>query len=134
MKTCENCHRTYDDSSFFCPECGKKLVVQNSNNQPTDISNRVTVENGNSKKDTYKELVKSKTEEWDTSDNVLMRWLPSLISICGLLIAWYFSALVGFGFSVCGIIFGAYSSNELNKLVSLMVGIITVLGCLVSLA
>jgi len=29
MKVCENCKKTFDDATIFCPECGESLIAQN---------------------------------------------------------------------------------------------------------
>ena len=123
MRICSGCGKILEDDALFCTECGCKTVESNPPSEPPQEPSSNTV----------LEYIKKKTEEWDNSDNVLFRWLPSLLSIIGLIVAWEFSILFGLALSVCGIVFGSTTKNKANKIVSLAVGILCILICLVAM-
>lgn len=113
MRKCSKCQREFDDLVAFCPECGTKL----ENFVPVP-SEPVTVGAMQQYKDASAKL--------DSSENVLAQFLASILVIVGLIITWEVSALIGLVIAAVGLLIGWYSTNQLNKIVSLTVGIVTV--------
>lgn len=114
MRTCSKCQREYDDSMVFCPECGTKL----ENFVPVP-SEPVTVGVTQQFKDASAKL--------DGSENAFAQFLASILAIVGLLISWEVSAFIGAVIAGIGLAVGWYSTNQLNKIVSLTVGVATVI-------
>lgn len=97
MKKCGTCNREYDDSKMFCPVCGEQL---------TSVT---------------PEPAKATAPTW------FENWGGVLLAVLGLIVAWEVHALFGFALAVVGIIFGWSSPNQINKILSIVVGAITVI-------
>ena len=66
------------------------------------------------------------TEKLDNSNNIFMRWLPSFWSVLGLFTIWYLNIWLGITFGLCGAASGYCSKNKLNKIISVTVGVATI--------
>ena len=66
------------------------------------------------------------TEKLDNSNNIFMRWLPSFWSVLGLFTIWYLNIWIGITFGLCGAACGYCSKNKLNKIISVTVGVATI--------
>lgn len=97
MKKCSVCNKEYDDSKMFCPSCGGQLVPVAPSPQPS------------------------------VSPSWFENWGGILLAAIGLIVAWELSAVLGFALAVVGIICGWSSHNNLNKILSVVVGGITIL-------
>ena len=98
MKKCSKCNKEYDDSKMFCPACGGQLVPVSTT--PSDSK---------------------PAPSW------LENWGGLLLAVVGLIVAWEVHAVFGTALAVVGIIWGWSSPNQINKISSLIVGIITIL-------
>lgn len=99
MKKCNNCSKEYDDSKMFCPLCGGQLTPVAP--PPTPASN--------------------------ASPSFFENWGGVLLAVIGLIIAWEVHAVFGFALAVLGLIWGWSSPNKINKILSAVVGGITIL-------
>ena len=75
---------------------------------------------------TLKKHLQYTTEKYDESSNSFLKWAPSLLSIAGLLISWEISTVIGLAFGAGGFMYGVFSKNNANKMISTVVGGITV--------
>lgn len=98
MKKCIKCNKEYDDSKMFCPTCGSQLTVA----APMPIKTK-------------------------TSPSWLENWGGVLLALIGLIVAWEVNAVFGFALAVVGIIWGWSSPNKINKVMSVVVGVVTIL-------
>lgn len=99
MKICKKCNHTFDDSAGFCPDCGEKLQI-------------------------------IRYEEPKKTSKFMTRYFAAIASIIGFIVAWYIrSTVIGFAFAIVGVLYGVFSKNTVNQVVSLVVGIITILLC-----
>lgn len=101
MKKCQNCNRTYDDSKMFCPNCGTKLVLEQPS-VPTPATN-------------------------SNSASFMDQWGGLLLSALGLLIEWEFSVLIGVVIAGVGLMSGINSSNNINRIGSILIAVIAAL-------
>lgn len=99
MKKCNNCSKEYDDSKMFCPLCGGQLTPVAP--PPTPASN--------------------------ASPSFFENWGGVLLALVGLIVAWEVDAMFGTALAVIGIICGWASPNNTNKILSIIVGGITIL-------
>lgn len=76
-------------------------------------------------------LFKTPGRDLDQSDNVLFRWLPTFLSVIGLIIAWEASVVIGMILALFGTLLGSGSSNTPNKILSMLFGIVTIVLSLV---
>ena len=76
-------------------------------------------------------LFKTLGRDLDQSDNVLFRWLPTFLSVIGLIIAWEASVVIGMILALFGTLLGSGSSNTPNKILSMLFGIVTIVLSLV---
>lgn len=135
MRICKQCNRKYAESAVFCPDCGEKLIdysqmeADHNYMQHSETNKIEQGENGIQSNLIFQ--IKSKTTEWDKNDNIFMRWLPSIISVLGLVTAWEWDAAFGLVIAICGVLFGWFSKNQLNQIIATVVGIITILLCVV---
>lgn len=135
MKICKKCNHKFADSAVFCPDCGEKLIVYEQTD--SDRSYMAHTEINKAKTDRTEmggnlvSQIKSKSMEWDNNENIFMRWLPSIISVLALIIAWEWSSLLGLAIAVCGALYGWFSKNQLNQIIATVVGVITILLCIV---
>ena len=98
MKKCSTCNKEYDDSKMFCPVCGGQLTSV----APTPSKSI-------------------------TSSSWFENWGGVLLTLIGLVITWEISALFGTVIAVVGIICGWSSPNKINKILSGIVGVLTIL-------
>ena len=98
MKKCSKCGKEYDDSKMFCPVCGGQLTS-----------------------------VAPVTPKPNTSPSWIENWGGVLLTVIGLIIAWEVHAVFGFALAVLGLIWGWSSPNKINKILSAVVGGITIL-------
>ena len=134
MKKCSKCNREFDDNSFYCPDCGEPLVFQAVNIiRKNKTSDSFSEKSSNSTLEALRKYTKKTTEGLDNSDNAFVRWLPSISSVIGLVIAWYISIKIGIVLSLFGIIFGSGTKNNLNKIISLAVGTFCLTICVIFL-
>ena len=75
---------------------------------------------------TLKKHLMYTSEKYDESSNFFLKWAPSLVSCTGLLISWEMDVVIGMIFGACGFMYGLYSKNNTNKLISTVAGGITV--------
>lgn len=130
MKYCRKCDCTFDDSASFCPSCGSPLeAAQEEAPRYAQGSSAGVSNSGASNRSgffaTLKEAFMSYTAKWDESDNPVVRFLPSIISILGLIVAWNWSYWIGGAAAIGGIGYGVYSKNTLNKTIAVAAGAIT---------
>lgn len=97
MKRCNMCNKEYDDGKMFCPACGGPL---------TDVTTPIKP---------------SVSPSW------FENWGGVLLALIGLFVAWEIHAVIGFVLAIIGIISGWSSPNNLNKVLSVIVGGITIL-------
>ena len=117
MKICKKCNHTFDDSAGFCPDCGEKLqIIRYEEPKKTPK---------------FLEAIKNKSEEYDNSSKTVARYFAAIISIIGFIVAMYIYTEIGFAFSIVGILCGAFSKNTVNRVVSILLGIITILLCFI---
>ena len=117
MKICKKCNTIFDDSNVFCPECGEKLETLDQTNNNNNVINNLS------------EYLKAKSDAFDNNENVLIRWLPSILSVLGLIIACDWYALLGMVVAIVGVLYGWFSKNQQNKIITMVVGIITIILC-----
>ena len=118
MKICNKCNAKFEDSNVFCPVCGEKLETLDQTNNNNNVINNLS------------EYLKAKSDSFDNNENVLIRWLPSILTVLGLIIAWNWYALLGMVVAIVGILYGWFSKNQLNKIITMVVGIITIILCI----
>lgn len=102
MKKCTKCSKEYDDSKQFCPVCGGQLAPVSGGGGSTHGS-------------------KVKTGSW------FEQWGGIVLTIVGLLLEWEINAIFGFAVAVVGAICGFQSSNGVNKVASMVIGVIAAL-------
>lgn len=68
-------------------------------------------------------------EEPKKTSKFMTRYFAAIASIIGFIVAWYISTVIGFAFAIVGVLYGVFSKNTVNQVVSLVVGIITILLC-----
>lgn len=100
MKKCNMCNKEYDDSKMFCPVCGSQLTPVTPAPTPTPTPSKAAVWFGN--------------------------WGGALLTLLGFVVAWEFHILLGISLVVLGIIFAWSSSNKVNKILSVVLAVITV--------
>ncbi|MDO5336382.1 MAG: hypothetical protein Q4E89_02825 [Eubacteriales bacterium] len=139
MKICNKCRKTFDDAAVFCPDCGERLEnyqatqkqrTPTQNQQPSGTQQVPTQGNGSVKQMMSEQ--KKTVQKWDNSQNVFVRWLPTIFSIIGLLVAWNVSILYGGIIAAAGVVCGCFSKNQINQIISIVVGIITILICILA--
>ncbi len=82
MKYCENCKRNYPDNQVFCSECGNRLKAFSESPSPSPNPYPTPVSN----------------------NNMLVAWIPVILSGIGALVGWFLSGLIGLVFGVCGVV------------------------------
>ena len=117
MKICKKCNHTFDDSAGFCPDCGEKLQIIKYE-EPKKTSK-------------FLGAIKNKSEEYDNNSKSVTRYFAAIASIIGFIVAMYIYTEIGFAFSIVGILCGAFSKNTVNRVVSILLGIITILLCFI---
>lgn len=117
MKVCNKCNQRYDDSQVYCQECGEKLTAMDKAATAGGCLNSIRQQVG----------------QWDQHQSFLMRWLPAILSVVGLLVAWELSAVFGMVFALCGTLYGWFSSNQLNKIISIVVGLVVIILAIITL-
>lgn len=124
MKHCKNSNYSFDDSASFCPTYGSPLevVYDNVPVPAQDPSSSVT-----NFFEVIKEHLISYAVQWDASDNPIIRFLPSIMSVLGLIISWHWNSIFGGAVAIGGICYGMYSKNTLNKKIAIAVGVIVVI-------
>ena len=116
MKICKKCNHTFDDSAGFCPDCGEKLQIIKYE-EPKKTSK-------------FLGAIKNKSEEYDNNSKSVTRYFAAIASIIGFIVAWYIrSTVIGFAFAIVGVLYGVFSKNTVNRVVSILLGIITILLC-----
>lgn len=70
-------------------------------------------------------------EEPKKTSKFMTRYFATIASIIGFIVAWYIDTSIGFVFSIVGILCGAFSKNTVNRVVSILLGIITILLCFI---
>ena len=70
-----------------------------------------------------------KYEEPKKTSKFMTRYFAAIASIIGFIVAWYIYTEMGFVFAIVGILCGAFSKNTVNRVVSIVLGIITILLC-----
>lgn len=98
MKKCSVCNKEYDDSRMFCPTCGGQLTT-----------------------------VTTTPPSSNAAPSWFENWGGVLLALIGLIVAWEVHAVFGFALAVVGIICGWSSPNKINKIMSAIVGVITIL-------
>lgn len=98
MKKCSKCGKEYDDGKMFCPACGGELTA-----------------------------VTPAPAKTNASPSWFENWGGALLAVIGLIVAWEVHAVFGVALAVVGIIYGWSSPNSANKVLSAIVGGITVL-------
>ena len=68
-------------------------------------------------------------EEPKKTSKFMTRYFAAIASIIGFIVAWYIYTEMGFVFAIVGILCGAFSKNTVNRVVSIVLGIITILLC-----
>lgn len=68
-------------------------------------------------------------EEPKKTSKFMTRYFAAIASIIGFIVAWYIYTEMGFVFAIVGILCGAFSKNTVNRVVSILLGIITILLC-----
>ena len=68
-------------------------------------------------------------EEPKKTSKFMTRYFAAIASIIGFIVAMYIYTEIGFAFSIVGILCGAFSKNKVNRVVSIVLGIITILLC-----
>ena len=97
MKKCNTCNKEYDDSKAFCPVCGGQLTTV------------TTTPSGSNAAPSWFE-----------------NWAGIVFTLAGLIIAWELNVIIGVALGVVGIICGWSSPNQINKVMSVIVGAITI--------
>lgn len=70
-------------------------------------------------------------EEPKKTSKFMTRYFAAIASIIGFIVAMYIYTEIGFAFSIVGILCGAFSKNTVNRVVSILLGIITILLCFI---
>ena len=70
-------------------------------------------------------------EEPKKTSKFMTRYFAAIASIIGFIVAWYIYTEMGFVFAIVGILCGAFSKNTVNRVVSILLGIITILLCFI---
>ena len=70
-------------------------------------------------------------EEPKKTPKFMTRYFAAIASIIGFIVAMYIYTEIGFAFSIVGILCGAFSKNTVNRVVSILLGIITILLCFI---
>ncbi|MGN0263725.1 MAG: hypothetical protein ACI4DX_04965 [Oliverpabstia sp.] len=118
MKICKKCNKIFDDSNAFCPECGEKLETLDQTNNNNNVINNLS------------EYLKAKSDAFDNNENVLIRWLPSILSVLGLIFTLKGNYILGIAVAIAGVLYGWFSQNQQNKIIATVVGIITIILCI----
>lgn len=137
MKTCPQCGRTFSDLVKQCPACGRDLGVENEDrtikndiptppptpnipnqSQPTPTINSANKTGNSSIKDTITDA--------EQKSGWFNRWIGSIAAIIGLLCVWDVDIYIGAAFALFGIIAGLASSNNVNKVISVTVGAVSI--------
>lgn len=135
MKQCQKCKRIFEDAAFYCPECGEELQEYVQTQYQTTVTSNQTAQT-NKKDSTVAVLLSQaaeKTAEMDKSDNMLIRWLPTLLSIIGFIVCWNWNWLWGSVIAIIGYIYGRTSQNKVNKYLSIIAAVACVLLTLLAL-
>lgn len=136
MKQCQKCKRIFEDTAFYCPECGEGLQEYVQTQYQTTVTSNQTAQT-NKKDSTVAVLLgqaAEKTAEMDRSDNILIKWLPTLFSIVGFIVCWNWNWLWGSVIAIIGYIYGRTSQNKVNKYLSIIAAVACVLLTLLALA
>lgn len=113
MKKCVICNKEYDDSKQFCPACGGKLTDADAAAAPVEAAVPSTPSETSSGGFDIKAIFE--------------KWNGAILTVLAVLIEWYLSLVVGFVVAIVGIVAGWKSGNQINKIVSIVVGIIAIL-------
>ncbi len=105
MKKCAKCNKQYDDSKMFCPICGEKLAEAPASSGSASSG--------------------AGSSSW------FGQWGGILLAVVGILIAWEIHAVLGFAITAVGVVFGHNSSNKINKIGTIVAGVIAALLFLV---
>lgn len=99
MKKCVKCNKQYDDSKMFCPTCGGQLVP----------------------------VTPSSSTSSSGSSSWFDQWGGILLAAVGILIEWELSAVFGLAVAAVGVVCGYNSTNTVNKIGSIVAGVIAAL-------
>lgn len=119
MKQCQKCKRVFEDTAFYCPECGEELKAYVQAPQTTVQANNASAASA--------QPGQAEKKDSDSTDTALGGWLATVLGIVGLLICWYVSALFGMAIAVVGGLSGWKSSNIVNKLISTVAAVVSII-------
>lgn len=140
MKTCPQCGRTFSDIVKQCPACGRVLDASENRTENREVRNDIpnpppisNIQNQaqptptiNPAQKTGNSSIKDTVTDMEQKPGLFNQWFGTIVTVLSLLITWEMSMLFGSVLAVAGIIAGLSSSNNVNKVISVIVGAISI--------